>query len=193
MSYNHRSFTLVELLITLSIFSIVILSLYSAFHTGIFSYNRLDNSISLYQTARKVLNRIDLDLKNIFSYSNEDTGFVGGKDWLNFFTLIGSDFSSVSYERKETNLLRLCKKGIETLKENISMRPKVLAKNIKEIDFSYGFLTDEKNVLVWEDNWADTDIEKGNLPLAVKISLTLEENSKKGRDIKFEKIISLER
>lgn len=185
------AFTLIELLITVSIFSIIILGLYSIFHTGVFSYNRLDKSLSLYQTARKIFNRIDLDLKNSFSYSNNETRFMGEKDKISFLTLTGSDFSSVSYEREETNLLRLRKKGIESLKEDISTKPRVLARNIKEIDFSYAFSTGDESIFDWKDEWADADIEKKNLPLAVKINLTLRENSKKGRDVKFEKIIFL--
>lgn len=170
---DKKGFTLIELLITITIFSVIILGLYSTFHTGVFSYERLDKILLVYQNARKIFNRIDLDLKNTFSYSDNETRFIGDPGHLSFLTLVAGSFSSISYEQTEDKLLRFS-----------SGNPRVLGRNIKELSFSYGFPTGEEDVYNWKDEWGKIEEEKNKLPLAVRIKLILGE-------IKFEKLVFL--
>jgi prepilin-type N-terminal cleavage/methylation domain-containing protein len=185
-------FTLIELLISLSIFSAIILSLYSVFNTGLFSYRRIKESLSVHQTARKTFNRISLDLKNCFAFSDEEARFQGMKNEMSFLSLVGGSFSSVSYRLEQGKLLRLCKKNSESLKQDSSAQSRIIAKQIRELNFSYAFLTGDEDVYDWKDNWAEAEEEKDKIPLAVKIKLTLEEKlSRSVRDVEFEKIVFL--
>ncbi|MCX5715091.1 MAG: prepilin-type N-terminal cleavage/methylation domain-containing protein, partial [Candidatus Omnitrophica bacterium] len=64
-----KAFSLVELLIASAIFAVVMVSIYSAFRTGIFGYKNIRENIEIYQSARFILERINLDLRNAFAYS----------------------------------------------------------------------------------------------------------------------------
>ena len=83
-------FTLVELLITSSIFLVVMSMLYLAFQSGIFGYRNIEETINLYQTAREILERLNLDLRNSVVYSDEDTKFIGTKNEVSFLTLVNT-------------------------------------------------------------------------------------------------------
>lgn len=185
-------FTLVELLISLSIFSVIALSLYSVFTTGMFSYRRIKENLSVYQTARKIFNRISSDLKNSFAFSTEEAKFQGKDNEMTFLTLVSGSFSSVYYRLEKGELLRLCKKDSESLKEDSLAQPRIIAKQIGELSFSYAFLTDDERVYDWKDDWGEADEEKNKIPLAIKIKLTLKEKlPKEIRDVEFEKEIFL--
>lgn len=183
------AFTLIELLITTSIFSVMILTVYSTFNTGLLSNQRIEASLDTYQTARRILNRMSLDLKNSFSFSSEDTKFTGKNNELSFLTLIGSNFSSVSYRLGDGKLLRIYKRNSESLKEEEMPRPRILAKRIKGIEFAYAYLTEDERVFEWKDEWD----QKDKLPLAVKIKLILIEKlpKQKEKEVEFCQIVFL--
>lgn len=187
-----RGFTLIELLISLAIFSVIAVSLYSVFNTGLFSYRRIRESLSVYQTARKVFNRINLDLKNCFAFCDDEAKFQGKDNEIAFLTLVAGSFSSVSYRLEQDELLRLSKKDSESLKEDSLTQPRVIAKQIRELNFSYAFLTGDEKFYDWKDDWGEAEEEKNKIPLAVKMKLILKEKlPKEIRDVEFEKTVFL--
>jgi len=184
---EKRGFTLIELLITVSIFSVIALSLYSVFNTGLFSYRRIKESLSVHQAARKIFSRISLDLKNSFAFSDVEARFVGKGNEIAFLSLVGGSFSSVSYRLEQGKLLRLCKKDSESLN---SIQPRIIAKQITDLNFSYAFLTGDERFYDWKDDWGEEERDK--IPLAVKIKLILKEKlPKETRDVEFEKVVFL--
>lgn len=185
MRKKNQAITLIELLIASSIFVVVVLTVYSAFHTGIFGYRSIEETTGIYQAASFVLQRINLDLRNSFAYSEEEAKFSGSKNSISFLTLVDSfigeeimqEYALVSYNFEGAGLTRLCLKNKECLKENPQTAPEELISDIKieETAFAYGYMT-EDGKLAWKDSWAGEDSgkeEKKDLPVAVKIRLIL--------------------
>lgn len=196
------AFTLVEILVATSIFSIVILSIYSAFHTGILSYRKIDSASAVYQAARVILNRMESDLKNSFAYAKDDAHFKATKEFLDFFTIVDSydregkvstNLCRVKYElNAQGQLIRIISYGADALKEDLNVEGDELSSDIKEIILQYTYKTDDPdNPLIWKN---DNSEYKERLPLAVKIELTLlEKDRNTALPVKFTKIVSLVR
>jgi prepilin-type N-terminal cleavage/methylation domain-containing protein len=188
-------FTLVELLVASSIFVVVMLTIYSAFHSGIFGYRNIEATIDTYQTARMVLERINLDLRNSFAYSQEESKFQGKNNELSFLTLVDSyqyqedkiiqiqDYAFVSYQLETNKLMRLCRKNQEALKEEekSEIQPEEMASGV-DIEFEYGDIytgpTGQQEIKFkksWAVELADEKLadEKRVLPQAVRVNLTI--------------------
>ena len=61
---NVRGFTLMELLVALSIFSVVVLAIYSTFSVGMTARERGEKASDLYQEARMILDRMATEIRN---------------------------------------------------------------------------------------------------------------------------------
>lgn len=174
---KQRALTLVELLIASTIFVLVMTTVYSAFHTGIFGFRDIEENLDIHQTARQVLERIVLDLRNIITYSAEETKFKGDKNSLSFLTLVDKfsegkmtrDYCSVSYNRKENKIMRLELLNKDSLKQESDTEPEELASRIKELQFSYAVIEKDTQQLKWLDLWEDT----AALPAAVKVKISI--------------------
>lgn len=206
---KNYGFTLIELLIAASIFSVVILSIYSAFQTGILSYRKVDSAFETYQTARIALNRMELDLKNSFAYGDtEGSRFSGKEDSLDFFSVVdyyrdklNTDICRIKYEWDENKkvLKRFCYMGLDALKEDLQQEAGELASNIEKISFEYAFATNNPdNPYIWQKSWPEGDTAQiaqqvKTIPLAVKVTLFVIEKGKPGKvkSIEFNKTISL--
>lgn len=203
-------FILIELLISAAIFSVIVLSIYSAFQTGILSYNKLDSSFDLYQTARIVFNKIEHDLRNSFPYFEKDSKFKAGKQQLDFFSRLDSinsqaevysEICRIIYKLDGDVLKRACCKGMDALEDvsKLDIQADDLAGQVKEISFDYAFAVrnNSEKCYDWQDIWPqenDKDQEK-SLPLAVRITLVLREvnirSKQQENNVEFIKIIPL--
>ncbi len=208
---QKKGFTLIELLISAAIFSIIVLSIYSAFQTGILSYNKLDSSFDLYQTARIVFNKIERDLRNSFVYRTDDSKFKGQSQQLDFFSRLDlinpqaevyPEICRIIYELNGGILKRACYKGLDALVEDASaldIQADELAGQIKALTFEYAFTVKNpsEKCYDWQEVWPqDNDKDQeSSLPLAVRITLVLSETKLKPnqqpKDLEFIKIISL--
>ncbi len=185
---NTRGFTLIELLIASAIFAVVMVSIYSAFRTGIFGYKNIQENIEIYQSARFMLERINLDLRNAFGFSTDKARFSGSKEGMSFFSIADTfyggqpaqDYALISYELKNGKLMRACRKDIETIPEQPDIAPQELPGNVDSFTLTYAYLDKDKKTIIWKDSWmvqqgASQDEEK-QLPIAVKINLKLKNN-----------------
>lgn len=176
---RSRSFTLIELLIASSILTVVMAALYAAFSSGVFGYRNIDERVSAYQQARQALERIDRDIRNSYSYALKDTKFNGGSDKISFmalvddYSLIGSvrNQAFVSYYLDGNTLMRLCRRGRESLKEASQVKADEMGPDIGKLTFTY--LYEDNGALKETDAW---DPAK-KLPAAVKIKLSLRKRS----------------
>lgn len=177
-----------ELLITSLIFVIVLVTFYTSFHTGMFGHRRIEAAIDSYQTARQILEQINLDLKNAFSFSQTETKFFGQNNQLEFLTLVNSyreeeiipEYALVAYQLEEDKLMRLCRKNQESLNINSKIEPQELAANIASINFSYIYL-DSQGQFLEKDSWAtgeDPPDEQKRFPIAVKVKLTIKNKTR---------------
>ncbi len=182
MKRRNQALTLIELIISSLILTVVMVTIYSAFHKGIFGYRNIEEAIYNSQTASHVLERLNLDLRNSFSYSKDRSMFAGEKNTISFLTLVDTflddravqNYAFVSYKLAGNKLMRLCRKAKESLNNNAEVEPEEMALEIKEIDFNYGFLGADNQTIEWKNLW-DDDLF---LPAAVKIKLTLNNAAK---------------
>jgi len=179
MMQKTKAFTLVELLIASSIFIVVMLTIYSAFHTGIFGYRNIEEAIDTYQAAGQILGRINLDLRNSFVYSANETKFEGENKQISFLALVDSyqedktvqDYAFVSYALEGNKLMRLCRINQDALNNESETKSEEMADNI-EVIFTYFYIDPDdptNNSLKEKGAWDD----KVKLPAAVKINLTV--------------------
>ncbi|MFA5059227.1 MAG: prepilin-type N-terminal cleavage/methylation domain-containing protein [Candidatus Omnitrophota bacterium] len=100
--FKKRSFTLIEMLLALSIFAIVALSLYSVFSSGIRLNKRSNDVNAIYREMRWSLGRIAEDLENVvfydFSGSYPDkTAFDGRSNEISFLAATSKGLKTVRY------------------------------------------------------------------------------------------------
>ncbi len=177
--YNFsKGVTLIELLIASSIFLVVMITIFSAFHTGVFGYRSIDDTLTINQTARLALERIDLDLRNLFAYASDKTAFTGTKNAISFLALVDtftkdritSDFSFVSYSLQDKKIMRLCRKNRDSFDNAADIQPEEMASDVEAFEFHYGYQSaPEEPVKFDKDLWDDP----AKLPVAVKIKLSL--------------------
>lgn len=187
---KRNGFTLVEVLITVCIFSIIIGSIYAAFNTGLLSYRKIDSSFESYQPARVALNKLELELKNSFAYKKDDSYFKGQKDSLDFFTHSQAfdengnpvpAISRVVYRVEAGALKRLDYPGLKAIStEPFIPEPEALAEDLKEITFEYACPEETAGVekkFLWLEKWPKEEGAGKNtsLPLAVKIKMVLKQ------------------
>jgi len=176
----RKSFTLLELLIVSSIFSIILINLYLTFSTGIISYCNIEKEVLFSRSIQKFFLYLASDLMNCFSYSSKDTKFYGDKTIVSFLTVKGDIIQWVKYELEGDKLLRKSRKGKDSLREEVPFSSKFLAQKVESLSFFYGYK--EKNKILWKEKWN----RKDRLPLGVKIRLKLKEDNEV-----FEKICFL--
>ena len=176
---RKRALTLIELLIASSIFLVVMLTVYSAFHTGIFGHRNIEKNIEVYQAARQILERINLDLRNSFAYSPDEAKFAGESNRLGFLTLVDSyhkdklleDYAFVSYRLEGNKLFRVCRKNTESLNEKSEVEPEEMASNVEKLIFDYGFMDPDTKTIEFKESWND----KKALPQSVRIKLSIDD------------------
>ncbi len=187
-------FTLIELLVASGILTLVMLGIYSAFHSGLFSYRNIDEAINVSQQARQVLGRINSDLRNSFVYYlDNQTKFSGDSENLNFLTVVDSysgqedrlwrHYAFISYKLEGDKLMRLCRKDQDALNDKSQAAADEMVSNIGSMSFSYGYVGADGKTVEWRQNWDDPKV----LPVAVKVKLGLKGKTEYG----FERTIYL--
>ena len=179
MIIRKKGFTLIELLIASAILSVVLVTVYSAFRTGIFGYRNIDEVIKDNNIARLILERINTDLRNSFCYSKEESFFSGSQNEIEFLCLsdvflkdkLVRDYSRISYKFQNNKIYRLCRSNKESLNEDFLAEPEEISSNIESLVFNYGYLNETTNLIEWKDIWQE---DKKNPPQLVRVKLTLE-------------------
>ena len=98
----NSAFTLIELLLGLSIFSVVSLCLYASFSTGIHLSRRSEKNNKIYREIRWALEQMSLDLENavFYDFSNSYPGklsFIGEDEKISFLLPSDEGLKVVSY------------------------------------------------------------------------------------------------
>lgn len=198
---RKRSFTLVELLIVTGIFSLLIVSIYSAFRTGLASQRKIDAATDLYQKARLSLSLMETELRNVFVYSKSDSRFIGNSEAMEFFSIldkydkegqVSSGIGYIKYEILGNSLTRKAGQGMFALKAASEGENKLFLSEVEELSMQFAApSTDLVKSYEWQDLWPQHgDVnQKKQLPVAVKIKLVLKQ--KDNNSVEFNKIIPI--
>lgn len=105
MKNTTKAFTLIEVLLGLTIFSIIALSLYSTFNIGMLLNRRSDEGNVIFREARWSFDRLSNDLQNMrpYNFSNSyssKTAFVGENSKVSFILATSDGLKVVSYSLK---------------------------------------------------------------------------------------------
>lgn len=176
-----NGFTLLELLLAISISALVLVSAYSGLRIGWMSYQRLDGQIQSYQSLRSGFFRLAKDLGNSFlSDANDDrrAAFSGAQREMSFATLVRSknkegityiEAAKVFYRFEEKNLLRAYIKGKDMLNPDLKPEFEVFLTDLTAITFSYAARESAGPASL---SWKDSYDSKTMLPAAVRLQLT---------------------
>lgn len=188
MKRNNPAFTLLELLIAVTIFSIIALSLYSTFYTGMKALRSSQGAMRIHQSLRLVTEELSLDLRNsllaplheelktaVIEAAAEEKEeeplyyFLGDSKRFSFVTMKDCQICNITYYADKGKFMRTIKyqgrgfaapaQGGETLLEDI--------RNM-EVLYSYEAETEDGEP-VWLDIWEEEEL----VPLGVKITLEL--------------------
>ena len=102
MNKPRRAFTLVELLLALSIFSMVALCVYGTFWAGVRINQRSEGESAAYHQMRLALDLMSVDLENAVPYDftnsyPEKTAFTGTNDVVTFLLSTGKGLKVIRY------------------------------------------------------------------------------------------------
>jgi len=196
-----------EMIVASGMLALIMMGVYTAFHTGAFGARNIDENIGVYQRAIRVLESLDQDLRNSFSYKPDERKFSGTENSVEFLALVyrpGGDeqvreFAFIRYALEQDQLKRLVLRNKESLnqenlkeeklkeeelKENSQLKPRALSDKIAELVFSYAYRNQDTKEIAWKSEWSETD----KIPLAVKVKLTVKDKTI-SRD--FERVIYL--
>ncbi|MDD5465944.1 MAG: prepilin-type N-terminal cleavage/methylation domain-containing protein [Candidatus Omnitrophica bacterium] len=198
---KKNGFTFIELMIVSVIFSLLILSIYSAFRTGLSSHEKIDAAANLYQKARLSLSLIEAEIKNVFVYAKLDSKFIGSSGSMEFFSIldaydkegkISSNIGHIRYEILDNSLTRKESEGILALKAGLKEEGESFLSGVEELSLQFAAPSIvSARLYEWQDLWPkDGDVDqKKQLPVAVKIKLVLKQ--KDNSLVEFNKTIPL--
>jgi len=194
---KKTGFTFIELIIAVTIFSVIAVSIYSVFRAGVRLWAGTNPVIQANQSTRYFFNTISTDLKNSVSYnavsnkpktfgSSEEipVNFEGAKQKISFMTLANvssaetlphTELAMVTYYFDKSK--KTVKRAIATKTEGLGESHAVVMDVLKDIDDKdFGFEYCYKIVsspteydYEWKETWEDEDRDKGKIPRGVKV------------------------
>ncbi len=166
---NKKGFTLLELILAITILSIVTLIIGSAFRLGIKAWEKGEAETRETQRLRSLSGMISQSIKSAYSYKMkiEDENvivFEGDKNSILFVTASDAGFKWVRYSYKDgalvfTEGILPDKKFMEKIKED----EEVIDSDIGEVKFEYLSTSEEG----WQEEWNLGD----GIPSAVRVKV----------------------
>lgn len=139
---KRQGFTLIELMITLALFSLFVGFLYNAYFTQIKENNSFNTRIDLKHNGDKAMNLITNELRN-----NVDFNFIaGGNGDINQITKTNGDILINLTSSIEPSNLALTSNN--TLIDNSNLNPVVLCKGITSIKMNAGSIAKNEEDLI---------------------------------------------
>ncbi|MDO8535926.1 MAG: prepilin-type N-terminal cleavage/methylation domain-containing protein [Candidatus Omnitrophota bacterium] len=194
---KKKGFTFIELIIAVTIFSIIAVSIYSVFRAGVRLWSRTNPLIQANQSTRYFFNTISKDLKNSVSYNAVSPGvktfgssdekkanFEGDEQRISFMTLVDvsgptspphTELARVvySFDRSKNVVKRAVATKAEGLSEDHAKYANIL-NNIDDKDFGFEYCykvvsSPKEYEYEWKDTWSDEDKDKGKIPRGVRV------------------------
>ena len=187
---QNKAFTFIELLVAITIFSIIAVSIYSTLNAGIRVWLKGNSIIRDNQALRVFFDSISSDLRNLTAYS----GIRGewGQGSVTFPAAINvaygntmrAELAKVTYALDDSNggLTRICVTGKEGFDSQYAEGQADFGV-LRNLSFEYGYKSaTTEGECEWRDNWGKAD----RIPRLVKIKVGLQGRAESNL---FEKIV----
>ncbi len=163
---SDKGFTLLELMISLTIFSVMLLIIFGAIRLGYRSIEKAEKTTEFLERIRTTINIIEAQLQSQIPLTYEENGekklyFAGQKEFVQF----SSNYSAWSGQRGYVRVIYNIesdsngKKALYVTENTISMddsRKTMLLNGLEGISFRY-FLKEPQNLDgEWRDEWNET-------------------------------------
>jgi prepilin-type N-terminal cleavage/methylation domain-containing protein len=168
--FRPAGFTLVELLIAVSIFSVVSIAIYATFNSGMTVWRRAKDTSGEERTFLLRTEKLSRELRQAFN--SGDIPFSASKNKIQFPSIIDSDICRIiySFDQNKKILSRSGDKLTDILaadKKELEPKFSSYLSGIDELTFSYLIFDLSKNAYTWKEEW-----KEGILPIAVKVTIT---------------------
>jgi len=182
---DKKAFTLIELLIAVSIFAVVAVALYSTFYAGVSIWRRSSEGGDIHQQIKYALDDVTRELRNaVYITSDEESIYVFSAryDEISFVSSEGSytegdamplrELVKIKYEfdDKEGQLIRM--RAGKPLGFDIEKAEKeVVLGGIEGFKLNYCHSSGEKfEPYLWEEEWEDGE---SRIPRGVRLIMTV--------------------
>jgi prepilin-type N-terminal cleavage/methylation domain-containing protein len=181
---RRKGLTLIELLLTVSLVSVIGMTLYSSLASGINVARRITRPASDEDLAI-FFEKISREVANSFPYS--EIPFQGDELQFSFPTLIRSEkpieFDStvgrVTYlYESSSNRLSRRQENVSQVHEEEESKSGPVLRDVTSLSFQYFVLDSSTKEYLWSEEW-DSVEQDGKLPLAVQMTLEYSDEGKK--------------
>lgn len=160
-----RGFTFIEVLLVVTIFSILSLAIYSTFASGLRLWDRIQGEALTQRKALLSMEKLSADLRQSPDFSK--IGFQGTDKEITFPVLSGNDIHKVIYILENNTLLQKLENFKDIVEKREETKTRILLPDIEDLKFSFAFQEQGKLEYTWKDDW---NKEEG-IPKIVKIEL----------------------
>lgn len=166
-----KGFTFLELLIAVTIFSIVAVAVYSSFNVGIRAWRKTEESYKVRQETRHALDKLGRDLRCAVNFTRKGpdgspvASFGGSSAEVSFWRALKGGVFKITYLLDKKALYYI----LQTYKEATggeSGSRSLLASGVSDFKLRYAYRDGDK--IVWQDDWESKD---SDIPTGVKASL----------------------
>ena len=186
MRNNVRGFTLLEILIAVTIMALILIIIYGSYTGSVQIITENGDDFEVYHIARFLLNTLSEELSCAYD-GGSSAGFHGEAKRLEFTSTNKSGYEKYPPESGDFYKLKYFIEDAPSSQGNYIMyrdedgQSDVIGEDIKDINFEY---YDGKT---WEGEWDSA--ESGKLPTAVRITLNMD---KKGVTVTFNTVVSIQ-
>jgi type II secretion system protein J len=186
MPNPRRGFTFLELLIAVTIFSIVAVAIYSSFNVGIRAWGKTEGSYKIRQEARHSLDTMGRELRCAVKLTLKDPAgaeidsFEGSSAKISFWRPTKEGVSKVTYLfDKEARALYYISQPYKEALAGAEGVKSLLASGVSDLKVKYAYLDGDD--VVWQDGWKDKD---HGIPMGVKAALSYDTDN--GQTVEFD-------
>lgn len=186
---TENGFTFLELLIAVTIFSVVAVAIYSSFNVGIRAWGKTEGSYKIRQEARHAFDTLERDLRRAIKFTLKDPenplveidSFEGSSSRFSFWRPREEGVFKVTYlfDKEAKALYYLSQPYKEALTGAEGVKS-LLASGVSGLKVKYAYLDGDE--VIWQDDWRD---KEHGIPMGVKAALSYN-SDKEGQTVEFD-------